>query len=138
MSCSIDELKEKQEDISDLLDELFIFPTRKGLQKTMDVIRSYFALEKVVFTRTVNENIIITDEQYRQIVDDQEHIINGGKNILSHDVSTNSSCCKSNWIPAPKSIDKGIDKNMTAQLVLKFAEHVELFNSLVCSRDEKK
>ena len=92
MNCSIDVLNERQEDISDMLDELLIFPTRKGLQRSMDMIRSYFAQEIEVLARIGNDGI--SDEQYQQITCDQNQIINRGKNMSSREV-LQASCCDS-------------------------------------------
>ena len=128
-------IEDRQELIEDSLDDLLIFPTRKGLHRSLDMLKSYFTLE----TKLLNQNKDNTTakEQYQSIIQSQNAILDTINTELNDNtISSLSQSCETGWISAPKSIDKGVDKNLVAKLVSMFANHVELFNSTGCGADE--
>ena len=127
-------IEDRQESIEDSLDDLLIFPTRKGLRQSLSVMKSYFTLETELLNK--DNNTIITSEQYQSIIQSQNAILDTINTELNDNSISSTKSCETGWIPAPKSIDKGINKNLVARLVSLFANHVELFNSTGCGAAE--
>ena len=57
-------IEDRQESIEDSLDDLLIFPTRKGLHRSLDMLKSYFTFE----TDLLNKDNNTTAEQYQSII----------------------------------------------------------------------
>ena len=130
-----DDMNEQRDDIEDSLDDLLIFPTRQGLRRSIDTMKSYFAKEIEFMKQQNNSSSKISQSQ--SIIESHEAVLKIGMKELNNrtqNVATSSSC-ESCWIQAPKSIDKGIDKNVAARLAAAFAKHTELFDSIICNDD---
>ena len=135
MTISPDDMNEHRDDIEDSLDDLLIFPTRQGLRRSIDTMKSYFAKEIEFMKQQNNSSSKISQSQ--SIIESHEAVLKIGMKELNNrtqNVATSSSC-ESCWIQAPKSIDKGIDKNVAARLAAAFAKHTELFDSIICNDD---
>ena len=112
-------LKQNQEDISDSLEGLLIFPTRLGLQQIDASLRAYFAME----TKLID---------HREMPGTHQSIKNSRNSVMDlcarglrrDSVHTTASTCSIN-------IDKGIDKNIAATLACRFEEHVKLVDSVL-------
>ena len=120
-------IDEKHEEIEDSLEDLQIFPTRKGLRRSFAMIKAYF-----VFEETIMRQIGFRDEDYQSMMEDQQHILNDAVKELNKgtQVAASSSTCESCWIQAPKGIDKGIGKNLASQLASAFTRHAECFKDM--------
>ena len=100
------------------------------------MLKSYFTLETNLLNQNKDSSSSITEEQYKSIIQSQKTILDTINTELDDNTTSNSNkSCETGWIPAPKSIDKGVNKNLVARLVSLFANHAELFNS---TYDEKK
>ena len=126
-TISQDSLIEEQDDILESFDDLLIFPTRQGLRRLMNMIQSYFIVEEEMLKQ------IKCDEADKvSIAAEQNEIMDMGTSELnSQSHGDSKSCSGSSWIPAPKSIDKGGDKNVAARLARAFSEHAILFNGIM-------
>jgi len=130
---SSDEMNEQREEIEESLDDLLIFPTLKGFRRSTEAIKSYFALE-IEFMKQHNSD----DAASQSITDSHEAIKGIGMKELNGRVQNASSPDESSCWVAPKSINKGVDKNVAARLAAAFAEHIELFDSMLCDEGGKK
>ena len=126
-TISKDSITMKQDDILESFDDLLIFPTRQGLRRLMNMIQSYFSLEAEILKQTKSDN-----GNKESFIAEQNEIMGMGLNELnSQSQGASKSSCGSSWIPAPKSIDKGVDKNVAARLARKFSEHIILFTRIM-------
>lgn len=117
-------IDEKHEEIEDSLEDLQIFPTRKGLRRSFAMIKAYF-----VFEETIMRQIGFRDEDYQSTMEDQRHILNNAVKDLNKRTqvaAANESC----WLPAPKAIDEGIGKNVASQLASAFTRHAKSFKDI--------
>ena len=120
---SIDSLQEEHEQIEELLEELIIFPTQKGLRRLLKKIETHFLHEEKIM-----EHFGFSQHAYRTQADDQKRIINKVQNEL-HTPRQDSfaSSYESCWIQAPKAIGDGIDKNVATEVAVAFSRHAERF-----------
>jgi hypothetical protein len=72
-------MEEKQEEIEESLDELLIFPTQKGLRRSMDMIEAYSMLEVQMMKQRG-----ISEQQQHSTVEKQQHILNIARNELNN------------------------------------------------------
>ena len=124
-----DEIEEKQEAIEESLEDLLIFPTQKGLRRSVDMINSYFSL----LGKQQDTAGRLQDRDYQSMMDDQQQIMDITRKELSgirKFQAEPSGCDSCSWVQAPKPIDKGIDKNVAARLAFTFNFHVERFKEL--------
>jgi hypothetical protein len=130
-SLDNDTVEEKLEEIEESLVDLLIFPTQKGLRRSMDMIEAYSLLEVQMMKQRG-----ISEQQQHSTIEEQQHILNIARNELNNRSSSqvNPESC---WIPKPKPIDKGIDKNVATRLASSFMDHAERVNDL-CAIGEKK
>lgn len=134
MDVSSDGMDEKYEDIEESLENLLIFPTRKGLRRSFEMIEAYFIIEVEIM-----QQLGISEQKHQSILEDQEIIVNIAKDELSiHKQKGASNACESCWIQAPKAIDKGIGKNVAARLASAFARHADKFRDIIICTDGKK
>ena len=83
-------IEDRQESIEDSLDDLLIFPTRKGLRQSLSIIKLYFTLETELLNK---DNNIITSEQYQSIIQSQNAILDTIHTELNDNtISSNKSC----------------------------------------------
>jgi hypothetical protein len=83
-------IDEKHEEIEDSLEDLQIFPTRKGLRRSFAMIKAYF-----VFEETIMRQIGFRDEDYQSTMEDQRHILNNAVKDLNKRTqvaAANESC----------------------------------------------
>ena len=88
-------IEDRQESIEDSLDDLLIFPTRKGLCQSLSIIKSYFSLETELLNQNKDNYATITSEQYQSIIQSQNAIldtINTELNDNNTISSSNKSC----------------------------------------------
>mmetsp|Transcript_5674 Transcript_5674/g.8614 ORF Transcript_5674/g.8614 Transcript_5674/m.8614 type:complete len:94 (+) Transcript_5674:125-406(+) len=92
MEISSDTIDEKHEEIEESLEDLLIFPTQKGLRRSMDMIKAYF-----VFEATIMRKIGFRDEDYQSTMEDQRHILNNAVKELNKgtQLAASSSACES-------------------------------------------
>ena len=86
-------IEDRQESIEDSLDDLLIFPTRKGLRQSLSIIKLYFTLETNLLNQIKDSSI--TSEQYKSIIQSQNTIldtINTELNDNNTISSSNKSC----------------------------------------------
>jgi len=85
-------IEDRQESIEDSLDDLLIFPTRKGLHRSLDLLGSYFTLETNLLNQ--NKDDTITAEQYQSIIQSQNAILDTINTELNDNTisSSNNSC----------------------------------------------
>ena len=85
-------IEDRQESIEDSLDDLLIFPTRKGLRQSLSVIKLYFTLETELLNQN-KDNSTITSEQYKSIIQSQKAILDTIHTELNDNkISSNKSC----------------------------------------------
>ena len=125
-------MDEKYEEIEDSLEDLLIFPTRKGLRQSMEMIEAYFAIEVEIMDRRQLREGHDQKQHHRRstIEEEQQTILNIAKSELNERKQKHASACESGWIQAPKGIDKGIDKNVAARLASAFARHADCFTDI--------
>jgi len=86
-------IEDRQESIEDSLDDLLIFPTRKGLRQSLSIIKLYFTLETELLNQNKDNNTIITSEQYQSIIQSQNTILDTINTELNDNkISANKSC----------------------------------------------
>lgn len=73
MNSTLNTLKEEQEDVSDSLEDLLIFPSRQGLRRLMGIIQHYFAMEMEALSS--GGDSLTLDEQHQSIVSDQKELL---------------------------------------------------------------
>lgn len=123
-------MDDKFEQIEDSLEDLLIFPTQQGLRRSIKLIEECFDMEgqlvKEHGTRMTKHG------HYKSMVDDQQELLdNAREEISGNKLRASPTGCASNWIQAPKSIDKGVDKNVVAQLASSFSLHMDDFNEIL-------
>ena len=129
MKVSMDTMEEQVEDIDDSLEDLLIFPTQKGLNRSVWMIQAYFAMEEKMMQQ-LQITIGRDEPAYQSILEKQQGVLDIAKNEMDRKARVAVLDCKSGWIPAPKSIDKGVDKNVAARLASGFARHAEMFKEM--------
>ena len=77
---SSDTMDEKLEEIEDSFEDLLIFPTRKGLRRSMEMIEAYFALEVEMMRQWGLQN----GRHYQSTMEDQQAILNIARNELGN------------------------------------------------------
>ena len=84
-------MEEKRDEIEESLEDLLIFPTRKGLRRSLDMITSYFDMEVQSM-----EDIAVPESKRQSILNDQNNIVNMAKKELNSDKLPGGSgaCCE--------------------------------------------
>ena len=93
MTISPDDMNEHRDDIEDSLDDLLIFPTRQGLRRSIDTMKSYFAKEIEFMKQQNNSSSKISQSQ--SIIESHEAVLKIGMKELNNrtqNVATSSSC----------------------------------------------
>ena len=123
----MEELDIRYEEIDYSFEDLLIFPTVEGLRRSTAMIQSYFAMEEQIMKQC--ELDIINEGQYFQsTIVEQQAILEIAKYELNNRAQGSAyKSCETGWIPAPKGIDKGIDKNVAARLASVFTNHADRF-----------
>ena len=92
MTISPDDMNEQRDDIEDSLDDLLIFPTRQGLRRSIDTMKSYFAKEIEFMKQQNNSSSSILSQS---IIEGHEAVLKIGMKELNNrtqNVATSSSC----------------------------------------------
>ena len=89
-------IEDRQESIEDSLDDLLIFPTRKGLRQSFDMLKSYFTLETDLLNQNKDNTITITPEQHQSIIQSQNAILDTINTELNDNntISSKSNSCE--------------------------------------------
>jgi hypothetical protein len=91
-SLGDDMMEEKQEEIEESLDDLLIFPTQKGLRRSMDMIEAYSMLEVQMMKQRG-----ISEQQQHSSIEEQQHILDIARNELHNrslsQVAVNPESC---------------------------------------------
>jgi hypothetical protein len=92
VSLDLEVMDEKLEEIDDSLEDLLIFPTRKGLLRSMEKMEAYFAMEvELMKQRGLQSN---SGRRYQSAVEEQQAILDIAKNELNNRSQVGSaSCC---------------------------------------------
>ena len=86
-------IEDRQESIEDSLDDLLIFPTRKGLHRSLDMLRAYFTLETKLLNQN-KDNDTISSEQYQSIIQSQNAILDTINAELNDKISSSNKSCE--------------------------------------------
>lgn len=87
---SSDAMEEKSEEIDDSFEDLLIFPTRKGLLRSTNMIEQYFALE----LKAMEQRGLQGGQQYRSAKEEQQAILNIAKHELSNRMQVDNTLCE--------------------------------------------
>ncbi len=86
-----DTLEEARENVEESLDDLLIFPTKKGLRRSMKKIIEYFTSELEVI-----KGMEVSEKHSQSTFEEQENIVNIAKRELNKSAQDIPKECESN------------------------------------------